>query len=314
MPQGLERRSPALARLRRRLAKRRAVAHLELSVSVVVPTRDRPESLRRTIAALAAQRTARGWELIVVDDASDPKVDARMLEVVPCARLLHGDGLGPARARNLGVAAARGELVLFTDDDTEPDPAWLEAAAAHLDAHPHDLGVEGTVRSPDYDPLYAHSLEQVARGGYMTCNIGFRRTALTSTGGFSEEYPFPHCEDLDLAYRVLRDGPIGFAPEMAIVHHPRPLTAWQWVTRGLMAESEIVLFGRFRERFGHARRLPARLFPLASSASVWRTMLREGRRGPWRRAIRAGTIAVGYTAMVAWASLRSSRTRVRRAG
>jgi GT2 family glycosyltransferase len=279
----------------------------EPEISVVVPTRDRHASLRRTVAALAAQDTHRSWELIVVDDGSEPPVGEDLLAGVRLARLLRRGGSGPARARNAGIEAARGAIVLFTDDDTEPDPGWIEAAAAHLDAHPDELGVEGTVRTPAYDPLYAHSLANAAPGAYWTCNIGFRRAALQELGGFSEDYPFPHCEDLDLAYRILRRGPIGFAPGMGIVHHPRPLSATQWMRRGRMATSEIVLFERFRERFGRAARLPGRLFPLASAAGVWRTMAREGRRGPARRTVRAAAIALGYTATVAWVTLGPGR-------
>ena len=109
-----------------------------------------------------------------------------------------------------------------------------------------------------------------------------------------------------MAYRALRRGSIGFAPAMAILHHPKPLSARQWMLRGRMTISEIVLFDRFRERFGRAARLPARLFPLASAAGVWRTMAREARRGPPRRSVRAAAIAVGYTAVVAWSTLRPS--------
>jgi GT2 family glycosyltransferase len=278
-------------------------------ISVVIPTRDRHASLRRTVEALTAQQTARPWELIVVDDGSTPPVGEDAVAGVEHARIVRREGAGPAKARNAGVAAAGGDLVLFTDDDTEPAPTWIEAAAAHLEAHPEELGVEGVVRSPAYDPLYAHSLVNDAPGAYWTCNIGFRRAVLAELGGFSEDYPYPHCEDLDLAYRALRRGSIGFAPEMAILHHPRPLTARQWMDRGNMTTSEIVLFSRFRERFGRAARLPARLFPLASSAGVWRTMAREGRRGPLRRVVRASAIAVGYTATVMWVTLRPRARR-----
>jgi GT2 family glycosyltransferase len=283
----------------------RAMSTAPPSISVVIPTRDRHASLRRTITALAGQETARSWELVVVDDGSTPPVGEDALAGVEDARIVRGAGRGPAHARNAGVAVARGDVVLFTDDDTEPEPTWIEAAAAHLDAHPEDLGVEGTVRSPAYDPLYAHSLVNAVPGAYWTCNMGFRRAVLAELGGFSEDYPYPHCEDLDLAYRALRRGPIGFAPAMAILHHPRPLTARQWMLRGRMTTSEIVLFSRFRERFGHAARLPARLFPLAASAGVWRTMAREGRRGPARRALRAAAIAVGYTVTVVWSTMRA---------
>lgn len=71
-------------------ARHRCVASVKPTVSVIVPTRDRVESLRRTIDALASQKTAREWELIVVDDGSDPPVDARILADIPCGKLLRG--------------------------------------------------------------------------------------------------------------------------------------------------------------------------------------------------------------------------------
>lgn len=273
---------------------------------MVIATRDRTASLARTLRALAGQSTRRPWELIVVDDAGVPPLEETMLSGIRGARLLRGAGAGPARARNLGLHAAEGRIVLFTDDDTEPEPGWIEAAASHLDANPTHLGVEGAVRSTPYDPLYGHSVQRDSPGGYMTCNLGFRREVLERFGGFSEDYVLPHhCEDVDLAYRVMEDGPIGFSSEMTILHHARELSLREWIAKGRMARSEILLFARFPYRFGRAARLPPRLFPLASAVAHCRRLAREGARGPWHRALRAVAIALGYTAVVAWTSLRS---------
>src|SRR3954453_10973851 len=78
-------------------------------VSVVVPTRGRPEALARCVAALEAQTVA--VEVVVVEDA---------------------EGRGPAWARNEGVRRTRGEVVCFTDDDCEPEAGWVEALAAPI--------------------------------------------------------------------------------------------------------------------------------------------------------------------------------------
>lgn len=99
-------------------------------VSVVVPTHDRLESLRRTVKALQHQVTAVVWELVVVDDGSDPALNGDLLPRLDLTRIVRTEGGGPAAARNAGIAAARGDVVLFTDDDTEPAPGWIEAAAA----------------------------------------------------------------------------------------------------------------------------------------------------------------------------------------
>jgi GT2 family glycosyltransferase len=277
--------------------------------TVVVPTRDRHESLRRTLDALRRQETDRAWELVVVDDGSEPPVAEALLEGLPAARIVRSGGMGPARARNAGVAAAQGEHVLFTDDDTEPAPAWVESALAFLEDAPEHVGVQGPVASPPFDPLFAVSLEADVPGHYWTCNIAFRRSVLEDLGGFYDGFPFAHCEDLDLAYRALARGPIGWAPGMRIVHHPRSQSLGQLAGRGRMTVSEMTLFARHPERFGRLRRLPARLFPLFSSAGFLRVMAREANRAPAARLPRALLLAVGYEFHVLAGMLRTRPPR-----
>ena len=205
-------------------------------VSVVIPTHNRRQSLRRTLRALAGQETARSFEVVVVDDGSAPPVTAEDLAPLATARRVDGPGRGRAAgARNAGIAAARGRVVLFTDDDTEPAPDWLETAAAFLDAHPDHVGVEGPVVSPPYDPLYAYSMEVEAPGAHVTCNLGFRADVLERLGGFDEEAFGFHCEDVDLGLRARRIGPIGYANGMEVLHHPRRLTLRQLAGRGRSA-------------------------------------------------------------------------------
>jgi GT2 family glycosyltransferase len=280
------------------------------AATVVVPTRDRHASLRRALTALAAQETARTWELVIVDDGSTPPIAEQHLPAgLPAVRVLPTGGVGPARARNAGLAAATGDVVLFTDDDTEPAPTWIDAALAFLDAAPEHVGVEGPVASPPYDPLFGMSLRATSPGQYWTCNVGFRRSVLQRLGGFYEGFPFAHCEDLDLAYRALEHGPIGWAEGMRIVHHPRALSFAQLADRGRLTVSEIDLFARHRERYGRLRRVPARVFPLFSSIGFLRIMAAEARRAPLRRGPRALALAARFELRVLGGVLRGPRAR-----
>src|SRR5690348_833883 len=88
---------------------RRLMGEERPRVSVVVPTRDRPQLLRRCLAALEAQTLP--VEVVVVEDS---------------------EGRGPAWARNEGVRRASGEVVCFTDDDCAPVPGWAEALAGPI--------------------------------------------------------------------------------------------------------------------------------------------------------------------------------------
>jgi glycosyltransferase involved in cell wall biosynthesis len=94
-------------------------------VSIIIPTRNRPELLRRAVGSALAQ-TARQVEVVVVDDASDPPVD---LPEDPLLRVVrHPSQRGGAAGRNTGLQAARGRWVAYLDDDDELLPIMVEAS------------------------------------------------------------------------------------------------------------------------------------------------------------------------------------------
>jgi GT2 family glycosyltransferase len=278
--------------------------------TVVIPTRDRSASLERCVAALRAQSTSRPWELIVVDDGSLPPLVETAVAGVPDARITRAAGNGPARARNTGWREARASVVLFTDDDTEPAAEWVESALAWLDANPSAVGVEGPVVSPPWDPLAAMSVTSDAPGGFLTANIGFRKNALVRLAGFDERFPFPHCEDYDLAFRAQELGVIGWADGMRVLHHPRPMTVRQLAARGRYGASEMVLFARHRALYGRARRLPVHLFPFVSVAHGWAKIARRESvlRSPARTA-RFLLVAGGQLATLAASIARTSLSK-----
>ncbi len=99
--------------------------------SVVICTRNRARSLARTLESLivAAALTTEPWELIVVDNGSsdDTAATAESFASRLPVRLVSQPIAGLSNARNAGVAAARGDYVLWTDDDVMVDPQWLAA-------------------------------------------------------------------------------------------------------------------------------------------------------------------------------------------
>lgn len=114
----------------------------DVTVSVVVPTRDRTTRLLLTLTALGHQTLDRErFEIVLVDDAPDPGAVEQVLSALPDRegppiRRAATGGRGAARARNAGAGLARGEVLLFLDDDTLATPRLLEAhLAAHQDAH-----------------------------------------------------------------------------------------------------------------------------------------------------------------------------------
>src|SRR3954453_18483180 len=100
---------------------------MEPAISVVVPTRDRPEALTVLAGLLARQTLSAGrFEVIIVDDGSQPPL--RAPAGPPALRILrHESSRGPGAARNTGWRAAAAPLVAFLDDDCAPGAGWREA-------------------------------------------------------------------------------------------------------------------------------------------------------------------------------------------
>src|ERR1043166_4483726 len=106
------------------------------AISVVIPTFNRAESLRATLQSLVVQTLPTSdYEVVVVDDGSSDST-AQMCrsfqDRMQLALLRHGESSGISAAKNTGILAARGAILLFFDDDDVADIRLLEE---HLKAH-----------------------------------------------------------------------------------------------------------------------------------------------------------------------------------
>ncbi|MGD9526580.1 glycosyltransferase family 2 protein [Pseudonocardia sp.] len=202
-----------------------------MTVSIVVPTRDRPARLARCLTALEAQSLPE-MEIVVVDDASvDADAVAATVARAPRARLLRGEGRGPAAARNLGARAARGEIVCFTDDDCVPVPGWAAALAERIGAGAQ--AAAGPTRNARPGNPFAAAAQAVASycaeatidpaTGRMrfapTSNIACRADVLAALP-FDERYPLAAGEDRDWCARLVASGAaLVFVPDAVVAHH-----------------------------------------------------------------------------------------------
>ncbi len=105
-------------------------------VSAIVCTRNRGDSIVRTIESILANTYPR-FEPIVVDQSTDDRTAAAAAPFLADARLryIRSDTRGVSTARNIGLAEARAEVVLFTDDDCEVPPDWVEQMARIFRQH-----------------------------------------------------------------------------------------------------------------------------------------------------------------------------------
>lgn len=109
-----------------------------MNVTVAICTQNHRESLRQTLATLGRAHVPEGLdcELLVVDNASTDGTGEMVRSHAPVPRMAlryaHEPRRGAAHARNRSVAEARGEIVLFIDDDVRPHPDWLERICAPI--------------------------------------------------------------------------------------------------------------------------------------------------------------------------------------
>ena len=199
-------------------------------VSVIVPTHDRPGALSRCLAALARLDYPAGcYEVLVVDDGSDPPIDPAAFRVGRTARWLRQPNGGPASARNAGLAAAAGDIVAFTDDDCEPDPGWLDALVDAIGRAPEALVGGRTVTALESNAC-AEASQAIVDGArdwmrasgsefrfHPANNLAARAAVLRSLRGFDPS--FRTAEDRELADRWIRSGRPLVDADGAIVRH-----------------------------------------------------------------------------------------------
>jgi GT2 family glycosyltransferase len=204
-------------------ARRYGAAVGEPVVSVIVPTRNRPELLSRALASVQSQ-SHRPVELIVVDDASDtpivPDVSGFDVEVVR-----RPEATGPSAARNAGVAAARGTYVCFVDDDDTLTPDALRQCVDRLQADPNMAAVAGWhgVVRPDGSRA-VHRTPALARPKTLAWFDPIATPfALVNRRVAGDELCFdealPACEDWDLWLRLSRLGRFELIPAPLYEYH-----------------------------------------------------------------------------------------------
>jgi glycosyltransferase involved in cell wall biosynthesis len=194
------------------------------SIGVVVPTRNRPGLLRRTLAAIAAQDYPGRVRTIVVYDQSTPDASLSDVDVLTNARTA-----GLAGARNTGILALDTDLVAFCDDDDEWAPDKLTAQVAAMEGDFTTCAIEvryGNRVVPRLAGLDRVHFEDLVRSRMAMLHAStflIRRAALLDPGRLglvAEDAPGSQNEDWDLLLRAARRAPVR--------HLDRPLVRVRW--------------------------------------------------------------------------------------
>jgi glycosyltransferase involved in cell wall biosynthesis len=222
-----------------------------LPTSVVICTRDRPETLAQTLESVLAQ-TYDQFEVMVVDQSrgeETAQLVAQMAGERPCLRYLRLHRPGLSRAYNAGIEATDGQLLAFTDDDVVVPRDWLGNIARAFAAHPQVRLLYGQVLLPP-ELAERESLEGVTpalpiahrrildrRHGFrvfgMGANFAARRELFSRIGGFDEVLggggPLQSSQDFDFVYRAFRAGESTLLePEVVAYHYGFRSYAGEW--------------------------------------------------------------------------------------
>ncbi len=199
-------------------------------VSVVVCAHEAAHTIDDCLASLG-RLTYPDFEVIVVNDGSGDGTGERA-SAYPYVRVIDVPNGGLAAARNVGLAAAAGEVVAYTDADVRVDPDWLTYLVQPL-LRSDVAGVGGPNVVPSDDPWVAQCVAR-SPGGPMHvmlddrvaehvpgCNMAFWTHALVAVDGFNPVYVRAG-DDVDICWRLqAARQKIGFAPAALVWHHHR---------------------------------------------------------------------------------------------
>jgi O-antigen biosynthesis protein len=233
-------------------------------VSVVVCSYNGAATLEQCVQSLL-RLDYPDYEVLVVDDGSTDNTPT-LLTRYPEVRVIRQDNQGLSVARNVGLAAATGEIIAYTDADCFADADWLTHLVHHLqrcdaagvggpNLTPPDGPVAACVAASPGQPTHVLESDQVAEH-VPGCNMAFRRSALLAIRGFDPAYRKAG-DDVDLCWRLQQAGYwITFAPGAFVWHHRRQTPRTYLRQQAGYGEAEALLRFKHPDKFnerGHGK-------------------------------------------------------------
>lgn len=200
------------------------------TLSVVIPTHNRPAALARLLASILGPESSEASpEVVIVDDGSVVGTYDDLETKYPGVKWLRQPQSGPATARNTGWQASTGDIVVFVDDDCVLTPEALSRLQDALSVHDAaGASIEPLHRGhvvADFmhaEHLVTHKVQDGQVRWLVTACLAVRRTALEQVGGFDEQLTTAGGEDVDLSLRLKEAGfRLGVAREAVAFHDHR---------------------------------------------------------------------------------------------
>jgi GT2 family glycosyltransferase len=209
-------------------------------VTFVISTFNRREVLLGTLAQLRYCGLPAGdCEIIVIDNASTDGTAAAVATQHPEVHLLALRENRGSCAKNFGVARARGQYIIFLDDDSFPQPWAIQRMIQKFEANPQLGAVGFTVTLPD-GSRECSAYPDV----FIGCGVGFRRQALEQVGGLPGDF-FMQAEEYDLSLRLLDAGwDVRTFDDLHVTHLKTPAARISARTMRLDVRNNLTLIAR----------------------------------------------------------------------
>ena len=233
-------------------------------VSVVVCTYNGSRTLRECLSRLREVRYV-NFEIIVINDGS--RDDSANIAKDFGVTLISTENRGLSSARNTGMQAATGEIVVYLDDDAYPDRDWLTYLAEAFRVSNHaviggpniapagDGDVAECVMNAPGGPIHVLISDSTAEH-VPGCNMAFRKNCLKELGGFDARFRTAG-DDVDICWRVQQRGwTIGFCPGAVVWHHRRNSIFTYWKQQKGYGAAEALLERKWPEKYnalGHIK-------------------------------------------------------------
>ena len=178
--------------------------------SVIIPTCARPEFLRQCLNRLKPGFQKLGYqfyEVIVSDDRPETVIHEMMTTDYSWVRYVTGPARGPAANRNNGAALAKGDWIVFLDDDCLPQAQLLQVYYEQILQDSKSMVLEGSISPAGIRNRIDEDAPINEYGGCLwSCNFCIKKDLFITLRGFDEVFPIAAMEDVDLRYRLKQQG------------------------------------------------------------------------------------------------------------
>lgn len=207
--------------------------------SVIILTYHRNLHLSQCLDCLVSKKQEiieSRYEIIVSDDGYKSTAAEMIKSDYPHVKWVKGPRQGIAANRNNGAKYAKGEWIVFTDDDCLPQKGWLREIEKHIVEKKDVSVIEGRITAPvsAKETAFTQMFSNEKGGNYFTGNLAFKTSFFKALGGYDEDFK-KQCEDMEMGFRIKKSNCLtDFCHKATVIHPERKISFKQFLLRPFM--------------------------------------------------------------------------------